>query len=251
MHTIRTFRTVTVALLGCCALTACGAGERLANIGKPPEMAQIVNPQLQEGYRPVTMPMPTPKLAVRSPNSLWDTNRNSFFKDQRASDIGDVLTVNITIDDKAQLDNETERKRQSSEGAGLPKFLGGETKLGQVFSETIDPANLVSASSDSDHKGTGSIDRKEKINVKLAASITQVLPNGNFVIDGKQEIRINYEKRILQVTGIIRPQDISIANAIDYDQIAEARIVYGGEGQLTDVQQPRYGQQVYDVLMPF
>jgi flagellar L-ring protein precursor FlgH len=246
----KTIRLIPV-LLGCCALTACGAGERLSNIGKPPEMAQIVNPQLQQDYKPVTMPMPSPKFAARSPNSLWDTNRNSFFKDQRAADIGDVLTVNITIDDKAQLDNETERTRSASEGAGIPKLFGGETQLGQVFNEAVDPTNLVEASSDSGHKGSGSIDRKEKINVKLAAVVTQILPNGNFVINGKQEIRINFEKRILQVMGIIRPEDISIANAIDYDQIAEARIVYGGEGQITDFQQPRYGQQAFDVLMPF
>jgi flagellar L-ring protein precursor FlgH len=188
---------------------------------------------------------------VRSPNSLWDTNRNSFFKDQRAADIGDVLTVNVVLDDKAQLNNETKRSRTSAEDAGLPNFLGVETKLSQVLPEAVDPSSLVSASSDSNHDGKGSVDRKEKINIKLAATVTQILPNGNFVIQGKQEIRVNYEKRVLQVAGIIRPQDISIANSIDYDQIAEARIDYGGQGQITDVQQPRYGQQLYDVLMPF
>jgi flagellar L-ring protein precursor FlgH len=197
------------------------------------------------------MPMPAPKPAIRGPNSLWDTNRNSFFKDQRAADIGDILTVNVVLDDKAQMNNETERSRTSAENAGLPNLMGVESKLSQVLPQAVNPAKLVGASSDSDHDGKGSIDRKEKINIKLAATITQVLPNGNFVIAGSQEIRVNYEKRILRVRGIIRPQDISIANTIDYDQIADARIDYGGKGQLMDVQQPRYGQQLYDILMPF
>lgn len=92
---------------------------------------------------------------------------------------------------------------------------------------------------------------KKKITVKLAAIVTQILPNGNFAIEGSQEVRVNYEKRILKVAGVIRPQDVSISNTINYEQIAEARIAYGGEGQITDVQQPRYGQQVYDILFPF
>ncbi len=251
MNKINTTRMLGLALLGCCALTGCGAAERISNIGKPPDMAAIKNPQVQPGYQPVSMPMPAPKLAVRSPNSLWDTNRNSFFKDQRAADVGDVLTVNVVLDDKAQLNDETKRSRSTAENAGLGSLFGVETKLSQVLPQAVNPAKLVGATSDSNHDGKGSVDRQEKINIKLAATVTQILPNGNFVITGKQEIRVNFEKRILQVMGIIRPQDISIANSIDYDQIAEARISYGGEGQITDVQQPRYGQQLYDVVMPF
>ncbi len=242
---------LTLALMSLTALTACGAGQRLSNIGRPPEMAQIENPQAQQDYKPVSMPMPSKHVATRSPNSLWDTNRKGFFKDQRAADIGDVLTVNIEIDDKAQVDNETERTRQSEETAALPKLLGMEGSLQRILPQSIDPTDLVDASADSTHNGKGSIDRKEKVEVKLAATVLQILPNGNFVIGGKQEVRINFEKRILQVMGIIRPQDISTTNSVDYDQIAEARIVYGGEGQITDFQQPRYGQQVYDVLFPF
>jgi flagellar L-ring protein precursor FlgH len=123
--------------------------------------------------------------------------------------------------------------------------------LSKVLPNAVDPTKLVGAGSDSGHDGKGNINREEKINVELAATVLQILPNGNFVIGGKQEIRVNYEKRILEVTGVIRPQDLSTNNTIDYSQVAEARIVYGGEGQLTDVQQPRYGQQLYDVLMPF
>lgn len=245
------YKNTTLAVLMGLALGGCGAAERLANVGKTPELAKIENPQLRQDYAPISMPMPAPKAALRQPNSLWDSNRQAFFKDQRASNVGDILTVLIEIQDKAELDNESERKRASSEDAGLGNLLGYEDSLGAILPETVDNNNLIGMDADSNHNGSGSIDREEKIEVKLAALVTQILPNGNFVINGSQEVRVNFEKRILTVDGVIRPQDVSTNNTVNYDQIAEARISYGGEGQITDVQQPRYGQQVYDILFPF
>lgn len=242
---------LTLALILGCSLSACGAGERLANVGKAPEMAKISNPHLAPDYQPVSMPMPPPKVAARQPNSLWDANRTAFFKDQRAADVGDILTVLIEISDEAQLENSSERSRSSTESAGLESLLGYEAALDAILPEAVDNNSLIGANADSAFAGEGEIEREEEITVELAAIITQVLPNGNFVIDGTQEVRVNFEKRILQVNGIIRPADISINNTINHNQIAEARIVYGGQGQVTDVQQPRYGQQVYDVLFPF
>ena len=195
--------------------------------------------------------MPAPQEEVTQPNSLWSSNRKNFFDDQRADEVGDILTVMIDIQDEAQLDNETERTRGSSEGAELPALAGYEAALGRILPEAIDPGNLASFGSNSTTNGQGSIEREEEITMKMAAVITQVLPNGNFVIHGSQEVRVNFEKRILNVDGVIRPEDISINNTINHDQIAEARIAYGGEGHITDVQQARYGQQVYDILFPF
>jgi flagellar L-ring protein precursor FlgH len=243
--------TIAMMILSCAALTACGASDRIKNIGKAPEMTQIVNPTTQAGYQPVSMPMPAPKNTVVEKNSLWASNRQTFFKDQRAADIGDIITVLIEIDDEAKVDNKSERTRASDESARLPKLLGIEADLSSVLPEEIDPTNLIDGTSNSSHKGGGKVDRKEDIEVKLAAIITQILPNGNMVIKGRQEVLVNFEKRILNVDGVIRPQDISIANTVSYDQIAEARIAYGGQGQITDVQQPRYGQQLYDVVFPF
>ncbi|MBX2834386.1 MAG: flagellar basal body L-ring protein FlgH [Micavibrio sp.] len=240
-----------LTLLACSVLSACNAGERLANIGKTPEMTKIENPTLQPEYQPVSLPMPAPKNARPERNSLWAANRTTFFKDQRAKDIGDIITVLIEIEDEATFDNESARSRSSSENAALPALLGYEQALDRVLPEAIDNTNLAEFGADSSHVGTGSIEREEDVNVKLAAIVTQILPNGNMVIHGRQEVVVNFEKRILEIDGVIRPEDITIANSIPAEKIAEARIAYGGKGQITDVQQPRYGQQLYDVVFPF
>ena len=242
-----------IFVIGCAltGLSACSAVDRLANIGEPPAMGKIENPTTQSGYVPVSLPMPTPQQEIRQSNSLWSSSKSGFFKDQRASQVGDILTVTIEIDDEAEMDNTSSRSRSSNEDAGLSALLGYEASLNRILPQAVDNDNLVGMGADSSHSGTGSIDREEKIEVKLAALVTQELPNGNLVIQGRQEVRVNFEKRVLELAGVIRREDINIDNTITYDKIAEARISYGGKGQITDMQQPRYGQQVFDVLFPF
>jgi len=233
------------------SMSACSAVDRVKNIGEAPPQAPIINPTAAEGYQPISMPMPQPERFPQQANSLWTGAQQGFFKDQRAKTVGDIMTVVISINDKGKMENSSDRTRSSSETAAMPKLWGTETKLAQVLPEAVDPTNLVDSTADSSFKGDGTTDRKETIEMKLAATITQVLPNGNMVIRGSQEVRVNYENRVLQLAGIVRPQDINIDNTISYDQVAEARIGYGGNGQITDVQQPRYGQQLYDVIFPF
>jgi flagellar L-ring protein precursor FlgH len=247
MNKLKLITTVSTVLL----LSACGAGERLANIGKAPDLSPIENPAESGEYTRVAMPMPAVQPDIRQKNSLWGGNKQTFFKDQRASDVGDILTVMIEIDDQAELENETERSRSASEGVGLNNMLGLESQLTKVLPEGVIGADLVDADSTSSTRGQGSTERDEEVSVKLAATVTQILPNGNMVIQGRQEVRVNFEKRVLELAGVIRPEDILTDNTISYDKIAEARISYGGKGQITDVQQPRYGQQVYDILFPF
>jgi len=233
------------------ALSGCNALTRLANVGSEPPLTTIQNPTLRPNYRPVSMPMPAPKPAVRDANSLWRTGARAFFKDQRAADVGDILTVVVNIDDQATINNATTRARAGNEDGSLNALLGYEASLNKVLPEAVNPANLLDLNSQSDSTGSGQISRDEKIEVKIAAVISQVLPNGNLVIHGRQEFRVNYEARELQIAGIIRPEDISSTNSIVYEKIAEARISYGGRGQISDLQQPRYGQQVLDILFPF
>ncbi|HAU29084.1 MAG TPA: flagellar basal body L-ring protein [Rhodospirillaceae bacterium] len=233
-------------------LCACGSMDRLANIGNPPALSPMDNLAETSRTSPVTLPMPAgADKGGLAANSLWQPTRKSFFKDQRASRVGDILTVSIEINDQASLSNTSTRSRDNSESAELPKLLGLEGKLESFLPNSVDPTNLIDMASTSGSAGAGSISRNEKIALKLAAIITNVLPNGNFIISGRQEVRVNFEVRELVITGIIRPEDIASDNTIPYSQVAEARIGYGGRGQITDVQQPRYGQQVYDVIMPF
>lgn len=244
-------KSTGLALMACSMLSACSTADRISNIGKAPEMATIANPMTDPAYQPVSLPMPAPRKIVKQHNSLWQSDRVTFFEDQRANDVGDIITVTIDIKDEATIENESSRTRASNEDAGLDNFLGYETALNRILPQDVDNTNLTGFDSNSSHTGSGSIEREDEIKVRMAALITQMLPNGNMVIHGKQEVLVNFEKRILQVDGVIRPEDISVNNTISYDQIAEARIIYGGEGQVSDMQQPRYGQQLYDILFPF
>jgi flagellar L-ring protein precursor FlgH len=233
------------------SLTGCNTLDRLATVGKEPPLTTIENPIKQAGYQPISLPMPEPQATVRGPNSLWLEGSRSFFKDQRASRIGDILTIAIDIKDEAALTNKTSRTRSNTEESALTNLLGYETSLAQVLPEEVDNTSLTDISSSLSNEGEGSIDREEEIKLNVAAVIIQVLPNGNLVIHGRQEMRVNYEVRELQVAGIIRPEDIDAQNKISFEKIAEARISYGGRGTISDVQQPRYGQQLIDILMPF
>jgi len=239
-------------LLSTTMLAGCGNMiDRVAGIGKEPSMDPIENPQKDPNYQPVSLPMPSPSADIRQPNSLWRQGSRAFFKDQRAAKIGDILTVVIEIDDEAKLDNKTDQTRDGSNSAGLDNLLGYETMLKDIFPDGIDAGNLVNSDSKSTTAGSGTVDRSEAIKLRVAAVVTQVLPNGNLVLQGSQQVRVNYELRQLTVGGVIRPEDISNVNEINYDKIAEARIAYGGKGTLSDMQQPRFGQQVYDIFFPF
>ncbi|MBI1210585.1 MAG: flagellar basal body L-ring protein FlgH [Alphaproteobacteria bacterium] len=231
-------------------LAACSAFERLDHIGEAPPLSPIGG-GAHTADRSVSLPMPQQEPDIYQANSLWAAGSRSFFKDQRASKVGDIVTVLISIDEKAELSNETDRSRKSNETADVSNLLGFEQEAGRLLPGGYDPTKAVGLGSDSSTQGAGSVNRKEKIDLTVAAVVTQVLPNGNLVIQGRQEVRVNFEVRDLMVSGIVRPEDISATNEVKHSQIAEARISYGGRGQITDVQQPRYGQQAVDILFPF
>ena len=222
-------------------LTGC-AGQ-LEDVGRAPEMSPV-------GYglavqQPAAYPLSTfGQGTVKDYNSLWASGRDNFFADPRAKKVGDVLTVTIQINDRANMDNSSDRRRTSDIGWGGTMDYdwdgighGGSGNLG--------------VDSGSGSAGSGSIDRSEEIQLSVAAVVTDRLPNGNPVISGSQEMRVNFEMRILQIAGIVRPRDIQANNTIPYDKIAEARVSYGGRGRITEVQQPAWGQQIYDIVTPF
>jgi flagellar L-ring protein FlgH len=226
----------------------CGSLSRLSDIGRPPEMTPTSNPTKEVKWRPVDMPMPARQAPSSEPNSLWRQGSRAFFKDQRAAQVGDVVTIVVSMNDTANMKNVTSADRTSKESMGMPNLFGLESLLPKTIA---DPSKLVSASSGNNNTGTGQIQRNEAVTLRLAGVVTQVLPNGNLVVVARQEFRVNSELRELQVTGVIRPQDIASDNTVLHDRMAEARIAYGGRGQLTDLQTARWGEQVMDVIMPF
>jgi len=237
-----------VALLA--ALSGCG---RLDHLGKPPEFAPV-----GRSGELAAMVIPGPPILgaelaeepVR-PGSLWRGSRYSLLGDRRANRRGDILTVVVSIDEEAEIENETERSRTASEGLSVPALFGLPQLINRRLPDgaTLDPA--VTADSNSATSGDGSVRRTEEITLRVAATVVEVLPNGHLRIEGSQEIRVNFELRELLISGVVRPEDITRQNEITHDKIAAARISYGGRGQITDVQQPRLGQQVLDILLPF
>jgi len=232
-----------------------GCNGQLDHLGKPPTVTA-------PGTAELSVPPPAPERVALAPpaapppqthatGSLWRSGPRSLFGDRRARRRGDILTVLVEIDDEGEINNTTTRTRGGSEELGITALLGLPSVADVVLpgSGTLDPA--VSAGTSSSSTGDGSVERDERITFRLAATVERVLPNGHLVIRGSQEVRINFELRELQVSGIVRPEDISRQNEIRADRIADARIVYGGRGQITDLQQPRYGQQVLDLVSPF
>jgi flagellar L-ring protein FlgH len=229
-------------------LTGCTTVDRLASVGEAPPLTQIQNPTAVAGYQPVSMPMPAPVNDVYEANSLYRQSSRGFFRDQRAQRVGDIVTVLVTIDDQAEISNRTNRNRSSTNEAGVGGAFGS---ILNTVAPNIDASSAIDVSSGVTDTGAGGVNRAESIETRVAAVVTQILPNGNLVIEGRQEVRVNFEVRDLVVAGVVRPEDIEADNTIQSEKIAEARISYGGRGQITDVQQPRYGQQVLDAILPF
>ena len=251
MTSLRKHAAISAALVATSLLGACaGTMDKIQHIGQPPALSPIATPPTPLAIAPAPI-SPGGADAARQANSLWQGGSRSFFRDPRAAKVGDLLTVQIDIGDQAKIANTTTRSSNASENANATNLLGLETRLKGILPDAVDPGSLVKLGSDSANTGTGTVDRSESINLTIAAVVMQVLPNGNLLIQGQQEVRVNNEVRELAVSGIVRPEDISNANTIHHTQIAEARISYGGRGQITDVQQPRYGQQFFDIIWPF
>ncbi len=184
-------------------------------------------------------------------SSLWSGGQQSLLGDHRASRKGDILTVVIEIDEKAEISNDTERSRSGSETLEVPQLFGVPQRINESLPAGASMGQAVELGSSGTSAGEGSVKRKEKLTLRIAATVIDVLPNGVLSIAGSQELRVNFELRELLVQGYVRPEDISRLNEITYDKIASARMSYGGRGQITDVQQPRYGQQILDMILPF
>ncbi|MDR1267023.1 MAG: flagellar basal body L-ring protein FlgH [Holosporales bacterium] len=245
-------RPFNLPFLGMLLLSACsGLQDRLSMVGEKPPLTKIRNPTTLPDYAPVSMPMPPEPRVQKMPNSLWQAGSHSFFKDQRARRIGDILCVKVELNDKADLKNNTTLDRFQKSNIDHPNTPGTQALLKKILAKDIDPATMLGRGVTPAHDAKASIIRQEEIHTHIAATIVQVLSNGNFVIFGRQEFRVDRECRELLIAGIVRPEDIEPDNTIPYNRVAEARISYGGRGAMSNVQEPRYGTQILDALMPF
>jgi flagellar L-ring protein FlgH len=243
-------RNVAILLLPA-MLMACGNPERLSRIGRPPALSAVTNPTQDPTWRPVSMPTPGAQIPVTADNSLWRAGSRTFLRDQRASQVGDLITVLVSIQEEAQLQNRTRATRNATQSMGIPNLFGLEASVPRLFPQGTAADSLVNTTGSGDTNGQGEIRRQDTVTLRIAATVTQLLANGNMVVMGRQEVRVNNELRELSVQGVLRPQDIASDNTVRHDRLAEARIAYGGRGALSDVQQPRLGNQLLDNLLPF
>jgi flagellar L-ring protein precursor FlgH len=243
-------RTVLIVTAAALSLGACSTAIEAV---RGPELAPIGYPAALMPNSQTYLPSPEQQQADRaaSANSLWRAGARTFFGDQRARRIGDIVTVNIDIDDRAQTQNTTARSRTNEITSGVSNFFGLQNSLGQAFPGGFDPSALVGLEGAANSNGTGSVNRSEKVSLTIAAVVTDVMGNGNLVIQGRQEVRTNREVRELTVAGIVRPEDISSANTIAHTQIAEARISYGGRGDISRVQAAPAAQALVERFSPF
>ncbi|KEJ90549.1 flagellar basal body L-ring protein FlgH [Sulfitobacter donghicola] len=242
---------LTLKFLGLSALTAVLGCARSDHIGSPPSFTPAQEaPEARAMIDPGLPAVIEDKRPVDAA-SLWSPSRVSLLGDRRAVVRGDILTVVIEIDEQAEISNSSDRSRSGSENLSVPGLFGLPQRLNQKLPDGASSDELVGINSQSSSSGDGSVKRQEKLELRIAATVIDVLPNGVLSISGSQELRVNFELRELLVTGFVRPEDVSRQNEITYDKIASARVSYGGRGQITDVQQPRVGQQVLDAVLPF
>ncbi|WP_146347515.1 flagellar basal body L-ring protein FlgH [Falsiphaeobacter marinintestinus] len=239
---------IATALLSFTSLLACG---RIDHLGKPPSFSPATESSEHVAMLWPGLPMHSQPQRTVDQSSLWSGEQKSLLGDRRALRKGDILTVVIEIDEEAEISNNTERSRSGSEALGTPHLFGLPQRANERLPDGASLDQAVAIDSSSDSSGQGSVKRSEKLTLRVAATVIDVLPNNVLSISGSQEVRVNFEIRELLVSGFVRPDDISRQNEITYDKIASARVSYGGRGQITDVQQPRYGQQVLDAILPF
>ncbi|MDP2193780.1 MAG: flagellar basal body L-ring protein FlgH, partial [Alphaproteobacteria bacterium] len=248
---------LSACCLCACLLSGCLA-EKLSEVGTGPQISQIQNPTLAENYAPISMPMPQPTSAQHNINSLWQIGSKAFFKDQRAGKIGDIVTVSVNIDNKESTTYTPDIKKETATDAGLTSFLGLQHQMKRIlphkFERDLEGNNdnkWLKTNSSSSHKGSGKYNLEDQMKFKVSATICQVLPNGNLVIQGVTEMKLMNEVREIQLRGIIRRSDIQSDNSISSDKIAELRVVYAGRGDITDAGNKPWGVQVVEKVMPF
>lgn len=193
--------------------------------------------------------LPRP-IADYSNGSIWQATSGSLTDDFKAQRRGDIVTIVITENASASKEAKTDTSRGSTISAGIPNFMGLEG-VGLLKNNLGDLSKLINASADSSYKGAGSTSRAENLNATITARVVDVLPNGNLMIEGRRNIKVNNEDQEIILEGTIRPRDISLNNTVNSIYIADARISYAGRGIISDRQSPGWLMNIVDKLWPF
>lgn len=234
--------------LAALVLAAC---QPLSDVGRAPAFGPLEGSRQHHAMYTQPLPETTARQGPTDSASLWSAGQRSLLGDRRASRQGDILTVVIEINDSAEMSNSSGRSRSGSESMGVQGLFGLPQRLNDALPAGASMQEAVGTTGNSSFQGDGSVRRNERLTLRIASTVVERLPNGVLRIEGVQEVRVNHELRELIVSGYVRPEDISRQNEITYDKIAGAQISYGGRGQISTVQQPRYGQQIIDLLLPF
>ncbi len=240
-------KKIIALALGSLALAGCSETMR-------PQMSSIpetLNNAMAQNQIATTVIIP--EAAKPAHGSLWQPGSKQFFKDSRAHTVGDIVTILVSesAEAESEANTETTRKQTAGSNIGNTANLEGLLKARHIIDPVATAKNLLDTDSDRSYTGEGKTDRKDSLTASIAAVVTQVLPNGYMMIQGKREVVVNYELQELQIQGIVRPEDISANNTIPSSKIAEARIFYAGRGIVNETQTPQYGVRFLDKVLPF
>lgn len=258
-----------ISIISCIILTGCDLmSDRLDEVGRQPQLSKInvyeepfypINEQIEidaklsdlgyeNGYKYPNEGGSTTQSNGASSNSIWKSDSTAFAKSYAA---GDLLSVVVQIADQAQFNNQTQKSRSDAANLSMPSMLGLETVVDHILPPSSSADSMINMKGSSSDAGSGKTNRKETIQTTIAVTVIKVLKSGNLVVKGTQEVRVNFDLREVSIEGIVRPEDITINNTVNLEQIAEARVSYGGRGQIFEYQQPPYGKQILDVITPF
>lgn len=232
-------------------LSGCNLAEKLATVGQTPELSQIQDPTLQPGYQPISMPMPEARASERRVNSLWENGSRAFFKDQRARSVGDIVTIEVDFNDQQSMEMTPNISQNSKLNSSFGAVFGLEKQIARLLPKNMDLPNVLNMSNAPNMSGSGKYDVSDKLKFKISSVITQILPNGNMVIEGRREMRLNNEVREIVLRGVIRREDVSAGNTVKGEKVAEARLSVGGRGDLSDVNSAPWFHQLVNKVSPF
>lgn len=178
------------------------------------------------------------------PGSIYDASSGPFglVSNKTASRPGDLLTIDISENQDLKNEESSDLKRETSLKAELANF--------DIKPNAFSVLPSVDGSSADELKGTANYSKKGRFTARVTAVVVDVLPNGNLVVQGRREIRIDQETKLIEFSGIVRRWDVAADNTVDSELVAEAKVVYRGRGPLTDQTTRRgLGRWLHDAFL--